>query len=221
VAVDLDTGEAVAFGEEGQRHVPLSRAVQASTALPGLYRPVRIDGRDFVDGGVKKTAHINLAIRHGADLVICVNPIVPILNRGADGPLHGHLSQRGITYVLDQVLRIMLHGRMQYGLERYAREHKEVDILLIEPTRDDMRMFSYNIMRYSARRIVARHGYRSALESFQRHRRRYGEMLRRHGIGLRNPGQLPETPEPHPYRSLVGRSLSSSLDLLGSKLARS
>ena len=60
--------------------------MQASTALPGLYRPVRIDGRDYVDGGVKKTAHINLAIRHGADLVICINPIVPIRNDGRGGP---------------------------------------------------------------------------------------------------------------------------------------
>ena len=65
--------------------MPVSRAVQASTALPGLYRPVRIGGRDYVDGGVKKTAHINLAIRHGADLVVCINPIVPIHNDAPAG----------------------------------------------------------------------------------------------------------------------------------------
>ena len=68
VAVDLDDGEAVAFGDAAHRDVPVSRAVQASTALPGLYRPVRIGTRDFVDGGVKKTAHIHLAIDAGADL---------------------------------------------------------------------------------------------------------------------------------------------------------
>src|SRR6266705_5071118 len=98
VAVDLDTGEAVAFGSEGHRDVPVSQAVQASIALPGLYRPVRIAGRDYVDGGVKKTAHINLAIQNGADLVICINPIVPIDNRS--GALSSHLSSKGITYVL-------------------------------------------------------------------------------------------------------------------------
>src|SRR5262249_3755692 len=72
VAVDLDSGEAAHFGEDGRRDVPVSTAVQASAALPGLYRPVRIGGRDYVDGGVKKTAHISLAIEHGADLVICI-----------------------------------------------------------------------------------------------------------------------------------------------------
>ena len=90
VAVDLDRGEAVAFGDASHRDVPVSRAVQASTALPGLYRPVRIDGRDYVDGGVKKTAHINLAIQNGAGLVICINPLVPIhepdAGRTAPGP---------------------------------------------------------------------------------------------------------------------------------------
>src|SRR5688572_28223426 len=50
VAAELESGEAVRFGEEGFDHVPISRAVQASCALPGLYPPVEIDGRHFVDG---------------------------------------------------------------------------------------------------------------------------------------------------------------------------
>lgn len=220
VAVDLDSGDSVAFGEDGHRNVPISVAVQASTALPGLYRPVRIGARDFVDGGVKKTAHINMAIRHDADLVICINPIVPILNDTRNGPLHGHLANRGVSYVLDQVLRIMLHARMQYGMERYELEHPEVDILLIEPTRDDMRMFSYNIMRYAARRVVARYGYRSALHSFREHHDEYKAMLARHGITLRNPFEVSETAEHHPFHTLVGRNLSTSLDLLQSRLTR-
>lgn len=219
VAVDLDTGEAVPFGAPGHRDVPISKAVQASTALPGLYRPVRIGARDFVDGGVKKTAHINLAIRHGADLVVCLNPIVPIFNH-AGGPLMVPIAEKGIAYVLDQVLRIMLHGRMQYGMERYEAEHPEVDILLLEPSRHDMRMFSYNIMRYSARRVVAEHGYRSALASFSAQRREYSALLRRHGIRLADPSRVPERPAPSPYRSSFARALGGSLDALEGRLRR-
>ncbi len=218
VAVDLDRGEAVAFGDEGYRDVPVSRAVEASTALPGLYRPVRIDGRDYVDGGVKKTAHIKLAIDHGADLVICINPIVPILNDTTEGPLGGHLSERGVTYVLDQAMRIMLHGRMKYGMERYRRENPDVDIVLIEPTRDDLRMFNYNIMRYSARQVVAEHGYRSTLEFFRRGRQRLGGILAKHGIRLADPAKVPPRPAPHPYRSNLARSLDASLERLGSRV---
>ncbi|HEY8150085.1 MAG TPA: patatin-like phospholipase family protein [Vicinamibacteria bacterium] len=218
IAVDLDSGEAVDFGPGGDVTVPVSKAVQASTALPGLYRPVRIGRRDYVDGGVKKTAHINLAIQSGADLVICVNPIVPIDNRS--GALSSHLSSKGITYVLDQVLRIALHGRMQYGLERYQAEHPEVDILLLEPTRDDLRMFSYNIMRYSARKIVAAHAYRSTLQAFTVHEDEYRRLLRRHGIALRDPRRLPHAPEVSARGSSLARALSGSLDVLSSALRR-
>jgi predicted acylesterase/phospholipase RssA len=218
VAVDLDSGEAVAFGRDGFRDVPISKAVQASAALPGLYRPVRIGGRDYVDGGVRKTAHINLAIQSGADLVICVNPIVPYLNDTAGGPLRGHLSDRGVGWVLDQVMRIMLHGRMQYGLERYGHDYPKVDILLIEPTRDDVRMFGYNIMRYSARRVVAEHGYRTTLEFFRRDADRYRRLFAKHGIAMADPRRVPDEPSRHPHQSDLARVLDASLDRLESRL---
>jgi predicted acylesterase/phospholipase RssA len=217
VAVDLDSAEAVAFGGRGHRDVPVSKAVQASTALPGLYRPVRIHGRDYVDGGVKKTAHIHLAIEAGARLVLCVNPIVPIHNDVAAGPWKEHLSGRGLAHVLDQVLRIVLHGRMQYGLERYAKEHPEVDILLVEPARDDLRMFSYHIMRYGARRVVAEHGYRSVMRLVEADFDAYRRMLRKHGLLLRRPSDLPALPEA-PRGTTVARRLASSLRTLEKRL---
>ncbi len=51
VATDLDSGEAVPFGQPGLDDVPISLAVQASAALPGLYAPVEVKGRTCVDGG--------------------------------------------------------------------------------------------------------------------------------------------------------------------------
>ena len=221
IAVDLDRGTAVAFGEEDLREVSIPFAVQASTALPGLYRPVRIGGRDFVDGGVKKTAHISKAIQHGADLVICINPIVPVLNDEKSGPLAGPLAERGMNFVLDQAFRIMLHGRMEYGMERYAREYPEVDILLVEPTRDDMRMFAPNIMRMSARRAVAEHGYRSLRARFVKNREQYQAMFARHGVSLGDPAQLPESAPRTPFRSEIARTLGRSLDRLENKLTPS
>ena len=109
---------------------------------------------------------------------------------------------------------------MQYGLERYRAEHPEVDILLLEPTRDDLRMFSYNIMRYDARRIVAAHAYRSTVQAFILREAEYRKVLRRHGIGLRDPRALPALPAPSPYRSNVSRALSGTLDVLSSALGR-
>ena len=198
--------------------MPVSQAVQASTALPGLYRPVRIGGRDYVDGGVKKTAHINLAIQHGADLVICINPIVPILNDTARGPLRATSASAASPTCWTRCCASCCTARMQYGLERYRREHPEVDILLLEPTRDDLRMFSYNIMRYSARKVVAEHGYRSTLAFFQQNRKSLTRILARHGIRLQDTAHAPVLPARHPYRSTVARALGASLERLGSRV---
>ena len=57
VAVDLDTGHAVRFGSADASNVPISKAVQASSALPGFYPPVEIDGRFYVDGALQRTLH--------------------------------------------------------------------------------------------------------------------------------------------------------------------
>ena len=46
VATNLDTGGSVTFGAPGHDHVPISRAIEASSALPGLFPPVEIDGED-------------------------------------------------------------------------------------------------------------------------------------------------------------------------------
>ncbi len=89
VAVDLDSGEAVAFGEQAPpRRADLARRSQASTALPGLYRPVRISGRDYVDGGVQEDRpHQPRDPARAPTWSICINPIVPVLNDTASGPL--------------------------------------------------------------------------------------------------------------------------------------
>src|SRR5688572_10574794 len=85
VAVDLDSGEAVRFGSKGWDDVPISRAIQASSALPGLYPPVDIRGRHFVDGALRRTMHASVVMDHGVDLMIGINPLVPFNAAGRGG----------------------------------------------------------------------------------------------------------------------------------------
>jgi hypothetical protein len=89
---------------------------------------------------------------------------------------------------------------------------------VLQPTREDLRMFRYNIMRYSARRVVAEYGYRSAREAFRRHRARYTRVFARHGIRVGAPGALHDAPRPLPYRSDLGRELAASLDRIERRL---
>jgi len=104
-------------------------------------------------------------------------------------------------------------------MERYRSEHPEVDILLIEPTRDDMEMFRYNIMELGARRTVAQNGYRPALAQLRRRRAELEPMLARHGIRMRLPRRKQEAPGPGAWRSPVARSLASQLDAISDRVA--
>lgn len=77
IGFDLDTRERVAFGTEAAPEVPLCQAVAASSAVPFVYEPVRIDGRWYVDGGVASGTNADLLLAHPEplDLIIVVAPM--------------------------------------------------------------------------------------------------------------------------------------------------
>ncbi|HEX2009918.1 MAG TPA: patatin-like phospholipase family protein, partial [Roseateles sp.] len=164
VATDLDSGEAVPFGMPGFDHVPISRAVQASAALPGLFPPVEIDGRHYVDGALKKTIHASVLLDEGLDLLICLNPLVPFESGETAGPQRSRiprLADGGLPLVLSQTLRAMIHSRLELGLKRYELSHPQTDILLFEPDPRDAEMFLANTFSYSRRRHLAEHAYQA------------------------------------------------------------
>jgi predicted acylesterase/phospholipase RssA len=189
IATDLDTGERLVFGRTERHDVPISLAVAASSALPMLYKPVRVGDHECVDGGLRGTASLDLAIEQGANLVICINPLVPYDNRDRNsipflGPDGGYLSGKGAQAIASQMMRILMHSGLHYHVKQLRRQHPEVDIILIEPRPDDYQMFFYNIMRYSARLTVARHGFESVTLDLAKDYPHYREIMTRHGIPL-------------------------------------
>jgi NTE family protein len=192
VAVDLDTGESVRFGGEGTDHVPISRAVQASTALPGLYPPVKIEGRDFVDGGLKRTLHASVALDAGCDLLFCINPIVPYdadLAPADEQKRHHKLFEGGLPVVLSQTFRAMIHSRMRVGMSKYDSLYPQAKIVLFEPDRHDSRMFFTNVFSYSDRENVCQHAYRTTRRDLRARSAELAPVLAAHGIKIR-PGIL-------------------------------
>jgi predicted acylesterase/phospholipase RssA len=108
VAVELDSGKVVRFGDEGWDDIPISRAVQASAALPGLYAPVEVRGRHFVDGALRRTMNASLVLDRNVDLMIGINPLVPFdtnrADRAADA-IEQRLDEGGLPVVLSQTFR--------------------------------------------------------------------------------------------------------------------
>lgn len=91
VAVKLKTGDAVLF-ERGETGL----AVQASSAVPGVFAPARIGDEDYVDGGLVSVVPIRYARQLGADFVIAVDVAAPPDQREAQGKLDVVMRSFGI-----------------------------------------------------------------------------------------------------------------------------
>jgi NTE family protein len=142
VAVDYATGRRVVFGQDGAPKTDLWRAVSASCAIPGFYRPVRIDGRDYVDGGAWSPSNADLLARTDVDMVVALNPMSS-LNPGVPTNILEHLERRIRS----------LSGRR---LGREARRVREAGkpILLVQPEADDLAAMGINLMNPRRRRLV-------------------------------------------------------------------
>lgn len=181
VATDLDTGEAAPFGRPGWDGVPISKAVQASCALPGLFPPVRIGERCYVDGALKKTMHASVALEEGVDLLLCLNPLVPFNARESGLP---RIADAGLPAVLSQTFRSMIHSRMALGMKHYERAYPGTDIVLIEPDHRDPQLYLANTFGYGHRKQLAEHAYQQTRAMLRARGAKLAPKLARHGITI-------------------------------------
>lgn len=142
VAVDYRTGRRVAFGHPDARGTDLWRAVQASCAIPGFYRPVRINGRDYVDGGAWSPSNLDLLSREDLDAVVAFNPM---------STLHPGMP----TTILERAERRWraLSGR-RLGREAKRLRDAGIPLLLVQPGEEDLDAMGVNLMNSARRRQV-------------------------------------------------------------------
>jgi len=188
VAVDLDSGAAVRFGSESHRDVTISRAVQASAALPGLYPPVEINGRYYVDGALRRTLHASVALDEGVDMMIGINPLVPFdidaKHLNTQGPIQ-QLIGGGLPLIMSQTFRALIQSRMEAGFKKYYHSHPIADLLLVEPDRGDEEIFFTNIFSYASRKALCEHAYQVTRQDLYARRHVIGPMLEKRGMSLR------------------------------------
>jgi NTE family protein len=155
-AADVDTGEREIFGPGYREDVAISKAVAASCAVPGLFRPVRIGDRHFVDGEIVRTLSADVAVAAGANVVIISNVYRPEHRR----PPERSIARRGALAVLRQSLNVVMSEKEKRGVELLSRQYPKVAFLDIAP---DIGAFGY-LDRWSSRSLVLR-GYRTALRT--------------------------------------------------------
>jgi NTE family protein len=186
IATNLDTGVSTTFGGPGFDHVPITSAIEASAALPGLFPPVEIDGAHYVDGALNKTLHASVALDAGVRLLLCVNPLVPFDASPMQGrDPHDKLAYGGLPMVLAQTFRAIIHSRMEVGMDRYRAQYPDADIVLFEPDREDADMFFASIFSYARRKDLCEAAYRKTRLSLLARRAALEPLLARHDISLK------------------------------------
>ncbi len=189
-ATDLDTCERLVFGEEGWDDVPISKAVECSTALPIVYKPVDLKGRQLVDGGIRSTTNVDIAVEKGAKFIIVVNPMVPYVNDFEQtiptvfGTRVRRVSDMGLPAIANQAFRLIAHARLHEAVAHWQEKYPGVDIILVEPEPNDELMFGTPIMDYSRRLQIARHGFESVTATLAQDYDRYHEISERHGLEI-------------------------------------
>lgn len=152
MASDYEDGQLVAFGRKGAPPAPLADAVAASCAVPGFYRPARIGGRRYIDGGVHSVSNLDVLAGLGLDLVICLNPMSSL-----------HAPERQTIAERAAGLLRQASGR-SLGREAKLVRESGTEVLLIQPTVHDLDAMGSNLMNSRRRHQVIETAVRTVTE---------------------------------------------------------
>ncbi len=147
VAVDRGNGRRVVFGAPGAPDATVAEAVQASCSVPWIFAPVKIGGREYVDGGVWSNTNLDIAPAGRATQVLCLNPIMSldIAMASAFGLLRAIAGSTA-------------------ALETLALRNRGARVRMIGPAHDIARVMGPNLMNASRREEVLAGGYAQGLE---------------------------------------------------------
>lgn len=184
-AHDIDSGERVVFGTPGFEDIPVSLACAASLALPLFFSPVRIGSRHYLDGGLGRVAQLDIAEEAGAELVIVVNPLVPVSTANRAVPTgHGvceSVRDKGLLWIFNQAMRIGAHARLHEEVRREKERKGGMSMLVLEPEPTDVLLFLHNPSNITARRAILEYAYRTTRERIARWMERHREVVDRMG----------------------------------------
>jgi NTE family protein len=136
-AVELESGRRVIFDGSGEPAASVGQAVEASCAIPAVFRPVRLDGSSYVDGGAWSPTNMDVADAGRGDRVLCLNPT----GTTRSGPA---TALGGIAMV----------SRTVAGLEAAALRRRRASVRVIAPDRDCVEAIGGSLMNPANRDVV-------------------------------------------------------------------
>jgi NTE family protein len=156
VATDASTGRRVVFGRDGAPAADLADAVAASCAVPGIYCPVQIGDRRYVDGGAWSPSNLDCVARAELDLVVCLNPL---------SATPDELARAGRGAVRGRMRRTI--GR-RLGWEARRLRERGTAVVLVQPVAEDLAVMGGNMMSTVRRHRVLSTAQQTVAEQLRR-----------------------------------------------------
>lgn len=133
-AVRLSDGELTVFGRD-RTDVSVAAATEASSAIPGFFRPVVIDGERYVDGGVHSATNADLLAGRKLDLVVVVSPMSGRSHAAMARTLNGPMRLYCRRQLDKEVAQLVESGTEVLRLEPSLEEMRAMGPTLMDPTR--------------------------------------------------------------------------------------
>ena len=170
-AADLYTGKRVPFGHPDAPPAPFPDAVLASTAIPGVFPPVKIGARQYVDGGIVSATSLDLAVAAGCEAIICIAPL-GYRNEGsfAEPRLWGPMLMRALfaRTLRREVLDARRRGAAVLVIRPWASDLAQLGT---NSMRNVDRVAIVELSRASARRVLEQEADHPALAAAMDHAR--------------------------------------------------
>jgi predicted acylesterase/phospholipase RssA len=185
LAHDLDSAELTLFGADNAMTAPVTRACIASMAIPPFFSPVKIDERYFVNPGSGQVVHVEVAVAEGADVLVVVNPLVPLSANGSQSSEASSLRDRGMLALINQSIRIGSSRSLREQCRRATEQGKSV--LLVEPDQAEGGLLLGNPASMEVRRRILEYAYRHTQKVVTRAFEEGHGVFGRAGFSLRPP----------------------------------
>jgi hypothetical protein len=127
-----------------------------------------------VDGAVAEVSPLDVAVAHGAGVIVHVNPLVPLYNDRTtlclplDGGHCASLAEKGVGWIGEQALRMLLAAKLEDTLENLRARHPQLVIHRIEPGRHELPMLMQHMMSFGVRRELLEYGLQCGRRAVKR-----------------------------------------------------
>ncbi len=178
-ATSQDNYEHVIFGAAPWQDTKISDAVRASCALPPVFTPHTIAGKNYIDGQITRTCNLEWMVKRGCSLIFIIDPLKPYYTTHEEG-----MDAQGGVFNLIQTIKTLVYTRFRTALSHITERYPDVDFIVFQPYEECAQLMAGSPMKYKINVEILRQAYVGTLRKLRIRHTVYENRLAKHGFQL-------------------------------------